>query len=190
VGLLTEFTWDSRDLELWRGGQVDKALARATKKAGGKALRSMRTDANKTVREQRKMTSARVNSALGLVFPTSKEISRLAWKLDISGALVPVSAFPHRQTKTGVRVEIKPGNKKTIKSAFIARMASGHVGVFQRKGKARLPIKEAFTTRVSSLFLIEENRERVMANARANFESYFRKTFGAEVGRLRGKGMA
>lgn len=45
-----------------------------------------------------------------------------------------------RQTRTGVTVRLRG----SYRSAFIARMGSGHAGVFRRDGKARLPISELF----------------------------------------------
>lgn len=45
-----------------------------------------------------------------------------------------------RQTKRGVTVRARG----SYKSAFIAGMASGHVGVLKRVGKDRLPIRELY----------------------------------------------
>jgi len=42
-----------------------------------------------------------------------------------------------RQTRSGARV-----GRRRYDKAFVARMRSGHVGVFRRKGKSRLPIEE------------------------------------------------
>jgi hypothetical protein len=52
-----------------------------------------------------------------------------------------------RKPSQGVSVQIsKFGPRKTRKGSFVARMKSGHVGVFWRakKGAPRLPIKELF----------------------------------------------
>jgi hypothetical protein len=43
-----------------------------------------------------------------------------------------------RQTRTGVTVRARG----SYQSAFIAKMKSGHVGVFMREGSARLPIQQ------------------------------------------------
>lgn len=45
-----------------------------------------------------------------------------------------------RQTRTGVTVK----GRGSYKSAFLAKVGSGHVGVFDRVGSARLPIQELF----------------------------------------------
>ena len=46
-----------------------------------------------------------------------------------------------------------PGKWTLIRGAFVATMPSGHTGIFFRQGKGRLPIEEAFTSRVSDAFL-------------------------------------
>ena len=40
----------------------------------------------------------------------------------------------------------------TLKHAFVARMSNGHVGVFSRRGKERLPIQEHYGPSVATVF--------------------------------------
>jgi hypothetical protein len=51
-------------------------------------------------------------------------------------------ANPHSQTRKGVSVEVNRGKRTLVQGAFLAMMRSGHVGIFRRRGKARLPIEE------------------------------------------------
>jgi hypothetical protein len=51
----------------------------------------------------------------------------------------------------GAGVQYGPGGK-LIPGSFVARMKSGHVGVFKRLGKARLPIAELFGPSVAWVF--------------------------------------
>lgn len=53
---------------------------------------------------------------------------------------IPLSELGARQTRAGVSVRLRG----SYRSAFMARMGSGHAGVFRRDGKARLPISELF----------------------------------------------
>lgn len=46
--------------------------------------------------------------------------------------------------KTGIKVMVRRGNRKVVKGAFIAKMRSGHIGVFRRSDKKGLPIDELF----------------------------------------------
>lgn len=83
----------------------------------------------------------------------------------VKGRGFPLYVFQPRQTKAGVSVLVK-GRRITIKGAFIAKMRSGHVGVFARGsyggksarlqasgdvfgrfifGRRRLPINELYT---------------------------------------------
>jgi hypothetical protein len=60
----------------------------------------------------------------------------------VKGKPVPLMAFKPRQTKKGVTVTIKKGHRTMLRSAFIAQMPGGHIGVFKRVGRKRLPIRE------------------------------------------------
>jgi hypothetical protein len=192
-----EFTWDSRDLEVWRGGKVELALARALSKAGSSAARAMRAESSRKLRERKRMRVGFVNKSLPLVFPTSKEIAQLAWRMNVSGALIPVSAFPHRQTRKGVVVSINQGSSKLIRSAFLVRLKNGHEGVFMRNGRfgrnknPKLErISEAFTTRVVDVFKDGGFIPAVQARTQGVFASAFARLLPLELGRLRAKGEA
>jgi hypothetical protein len=151
------FEWDSRDVAFWKNEgdstRIAQAVTRAVAKAGSEAARAMKTQAGRGVRERKRYRAARVNKALPLYFPTSKRIlERLLWRMDVSGEPVPVADFPHRQTKKGVSVRINANKRALMKGAFVATMRNGHEGVFRRVGNPSLPIREAFTTRVSDVF--------------------------------------
>jgi hypothetical protein len=51
----------------------------------------------------------------------------------VRGKRSPLIAFSARQTRTGVSVRVR--QRKTIRTAFIATMPSGHRGVFKRTGR-------------------------------------------------------
>jgi hypothetical protein len=61
--------------------------------------------------------------------------SELTAVIKATGRPIPLSNYGARQNKQGVSVAVLHG-RKTIKSAFIATMKSGHVGVFVRVGSA------------------------------------------------------
>ncbi len=181
------FEWDSRHLSVWRGGGVERALASALSKAGSGAVRAMKAESSRLVRERKRMRVAFVNRALPLTFPSSKEIGRLAWRMDVSGALVPVSAFPLRQTRKGISVAINTRARSFIRSAFVATMRSGHKGVFLRKAKARLPIREAFTTRVVDVFRDEDMVPSAFGRAESVFGRDFARLLPLEMKKIRSK---
>lgn len=61
--------------------------------------------------------------------------------VSITGAPIPVIFYNPRQTRQGVSFKaLKRRPRKTIRHAFIAEMSTGHVGVFKRRGRKRLPL--------------------------------------------------
>jgi hypothetical protein len=204
----TEITveWDSRDLaELGVGARAAGyktklgiglyALERALGKAGSEAARAMKAESSRIIRSRKQMRVAAVNRALPLTFPTSKEITRLAWRMDVAGGVVPVAAYPHRQTKKGVSVQINKGTRRLIQHAFIATMKSGHLGVFMRDGRfgrnnnSKLErISEAYTTRVSDVFADAGMVPAVMDRTQKVFGRAFHRLMKAELTKRRGGG--
>ncbi len=79
----------------------------------------------KTIRD---LTTARFNAGGN----TSEVVVRSGW--------IPLAKLGATQTATGVRVRLRG----SYRSAFLAGMDSGHVGVMKRVGTARLPIRELF----------------------------------------------
>ena len=57
-----------------------------------------------------------------------------------------------KQTPVGVSTRGPGGVRRTVPGAFIATMPSGHKGIFMRRGKARLPLRELTGPGISTLF--------------------------------------
>jgi hypothetical protein len=179
---MLELTWDSRDLEFWRNRKTEAALLRAASKAGGDALRSLKTAGVKVVRERKRFKAARVNKAMPLFYPRGeRDLTSLVWRMDVSGKPVPLVDLPHSQTKRGVSVAVNAGGRKLLRSAFLATMKSGHEGIFRRVGSSRLPIKEAFTTRVSDVFNDQGVIPAVLGQAELKFQSAFLRLLPLEL---------
>ncbi len=51
----------------------------------------------------------------------------------------------------GVQVSVLKGKRTQLPQAFMARMKSGHIGVFRRMGKDRLPIMEKAVISIGSM---------------------------------------
>jgi len=185
--------WDSRSLEVFRGRRIEEALRRALSKAGGDAIRFVRTGTGKLVRQRKRMKLGRVRAGLPIFFPANKsQISDLLWRMDVSGVPVPLSEFPHRVVRRkegrrhggGVMVEVNVGKRQLVKSAFVARMGSGHVGIFRRRGEARLPIDEAFTSRLSDVVQDNGFVPFVYAGAQARFAATFARLLPTELSKV------
>lgn len=193
------FEWDSRQLRAF--GQTGKAVQKALSKSGSDAIRLMKSGSSRLVRQRKRIKVKRVSDGLPLFFPKGKQ--DLVWIMRVSGEPIPVSSFPVRQTKRGVSVAINTGKRTLIKSAFIATMRSGHRGVFLRalsgvhgpvtKKQAkrghvfrvgRLPIEEAFTTRISDVFNDSGFIPFVQAGGQASFTKSFERLLPIEIDRL------
>lgn len=116
--------------------RITKAMARAMTRAvdTGATLMSrlIAGDTGLPVRE------VRAGLAVAHAAQLEREVSAaLGSKL----ARLPLTVFGPRQTRRGVSYKFG-GGRKVVESAFMAKMKSGHEGVFKRVGKQRLPITE------------------------------------------------
>lgn len=168
-------------LAIWTNGtkRLQKLLMRAAKLAGTRALSSMRTQAKRSVRARKAFkASALDKSAFQTTKFKGKGLASMSWTLGFSGKAQPVLAYKNaRQTTQGVTVQINRGRQTLIKGAFIAEMKSGHRGVFYRLGKSRLPIDEAFSTRVSDVFKDDEPTNEVIQVGEAVFAQRWQHEF-------------
>lgn len=171
--MLLTATVDIRDLGGLLGGPSKPAL-RAARLAGSSALRAMRAEASRLIRERKAMKLSAVRDALDVLFPSAS--GELVWALRAKAKPMPVIAFNARQTRRGVSVEINVGKRSLIRGAFIATMKSGHTGVFYRQGKARLPIEEAYTSRISDV--LNDVAPEVAKRGVEVFQSTFSRLLG------------
>lgn len=176
---------DLKGITALRGRNIERAMVKALRKAGATALRDMRAEAAKLVRTRKAMKAGTVRKALKMVNAKGSNIDRLSWTLLVSGKPVPLSAYPVRQTKKGVSAQINKGARKLIKGAFIATMASGHKGVFLRKGKKRLPIRELFSSNVAESLSGEGEAEAILIRGRRTLEDGVRRLFPLELEKLK-----
>lgn len=159
------------------------ALRRALGKAGSTALRDMRSEASKRIRERKRIKVSYIQDALTLLKPTGLDTAKMEWALVVSAKPVPLVAYPHRQTKKGVSVEVNRGKRTLVKGSFKASMKSGHQGVFKRTGKARLPIKELRGSRPIDALLHQGETEAVMERGGESFEATFLRVLPLELGK-------
>jgi hypothetical protein len=189
--MLIELHWDRRDLGVWGGAKFESAIARALRKAGTDAIRSIKAFSSKGIRAKKRFRVAAVNRALPVTQPQGRGIHQLAWRMDVSGAATPASAFPVRQVRKGVNLAINTGSRKLLKGAFVATMRSGHKGVFIRellakpKRVGRLPIEEVYTTRISDVFRDTGFMPAVQAKGSAVFTKAFARVFPVELGKIK-----
>lgn len=99
---------------------------------------------------------------------------------------IALSRFLTRQTKKGVSFIVsRSKGRKVISGAFIAKMKSGHTGVYLRKGKTRLPIDQRFGPDVKMLI----NTERMMKLHKVVINKTYPAYFKQELSYVLKKGM-
>jgi hypothetical protein len=175
--------WDRSGIAGLETGKLKSAVARALRKAGATALRDMRSEASKRIRARKRIKSRYISRALTLRRPRSSDIAAMEWAVDVSGEAVPLVAYPHRQTRKGVSVEVNRGKRTLLKGAFVAAMRSGHEGVFRRRGKARLPIEELRGSRPVDALLHEGEADAAAERGGSSFAATFVRVLPLEVGK-------
>lgn len=179
---------DTRELNALDSKKINGAIARALRKAGSTALRDMRSEASKRIRERKRLKASVVSRALVLRRSEGTNIDRMQWGLDVRGTRVPLSAYPHRQTKKGVSVQVNKGKRTLITSAFVAKMRSGHEGIFVRRGKHRLPIDERMGSRPVDALLHRGEAEAVGERGQRSLAATFERLLPMELEKLKAGG--
>lgn len=174
---------DDSEIKAWKGKLPAKLLERAVYRAGVDAIRKMKAEASRLIRERKRLKGKFIRK--GIVIRTPNGKGGLVWELGFSGAKVPVFDYPVRQGRTGVSVTINKGARKIIKHAFIATMPTGHQGVFQRIGRARLHIKELYSSRVSDAARDSDLLPKVANLGLSTFAHAFARNAQAEFADLK-----
>lgn len=145
--------------------KVNKARVRAANRAIGAARTVMvRAMAGDTGLQSRVVRDALAFEEATLARPTARIAATLK--------RIPIIDFnargpePSRGKGRGVRWRLK-GSRGQDANAFIARMRSGHRGVFKRKGKARLGVYELHGPSLGQVF--EKHRPAGIARAQEMF---------------------
>jgi hypothetical protein len=174
-------TWNKRGILALKPGPLKRAMVRALRKAGATALRDMRSAASKRIRARKRIKARYIGRALSLRRAKGTDIDKMSWSVEVSGEPVPLVAYPHRQTKKGMSVEVNRGKRTLLKSAFVTTMRSGHKGVFRRRAEARLPIDELRGSRPVDALLHKGEAQAVADRGRTSFAATFKRLLPIEV---------
>lgn len=185
-----EAKWDKSQISALETGPLKAALKRALRKAGATALRDMRSEASKRIRTRKAIKPKYIARAISLRRASGGDIASMEWAVDVSGDPVPLVAYPHRQTRQGVSVEVNRGKRTLLKGAFVATMPnSGHVGVFRRRGPKRKPIDELLGSRPVDALLHEGEAQGVADRGGKSFAETFERVLPMEIGKATAKAM-
>lgn len=127
------------------------AIARAL----NRSITSGKTVMVRAIAADLRMKQSDVRDNIGTNLATAE---RHVAQLTASPKRIPIIDFgakgpePSRGKGRGVTARIGGAAKGRYPNAFITTMQSGHRGVFQRKGKTRLPIYELFGPSIAHVF--------------------------------------
>lgn len=183
MGIGIDVKWDKSQIAALRTGPLKGALKRALKKAGSTALRDMRSEASKRIRQRKRIRPKYIRDAMTLTRPKGSDIDSFEWRINVSGKPVPLVAYPHRQGKKGVTVEVNKGKRTLVRSSFVATMKSGHKGVFKRKSEKRLPILELRGSRPVDALLHKGEADAVAERGGRSFADTFARVLPLEIGK-------
>lgn len=179
-------TLDWAGIKPFQDRKLDKALARAVKRAGNDSIRALRAATKKSIRERTRIRAGFLaDKALPLTFPKGVRLDSLIWVMRVSGKPVPLGEYPVRQTKKGVSVEVVRGQRKLIKSAFLALRSTGRKGVFRRPGKSRYPMGHKLGLSVSDAMKDGRTATAAFTAAQSAFGRRLRYWLPVELGKVR-----
>lgn len=145
---------------------VSKPLNKAARDAVKNAVKEVTKDFNITQKELRKRISIKNATTRNPVV-----------EVTLSRKPIALAKFGAKQLKKGVKASVKKGNRKLYEKTFLAKMKSGHIGVFKRKGKEKLPIKEYFglSSGGSELITSEVGMENLRKAFYKSYDKYFKE---------------
>jgi hypothetical protein len=118
-----------RQLEIMLRG-IPRELPRIISRAINKTITPARTEVSQGIRQEINIKAGDVKDKIEL-----KKASTKRWEasISLSHKLIPIMDFGAKMTKKGVSFKVyKSGGRKLMLHAFIAKMKSGHEGVFRR----------------------------------------------------------
>ena len=165
------FTLDSREVKRALA-QLGAKAPRVVTRSLNRTINSVRTLAKRDISKDTGIKVSVINKAMSIRKATFNSLRAI---LKIKKKGIPLIDLRARATRRGVTYRLG-GQRRRLASAFIARMPTGHRGVFTRQTRARLPIRERFGPSIATIFLRRLARVRAFAqtelvkNLRANIK--------------------
>jgi hypothetical protein len=156
--------------------KVPVAAARALNKTIG----NVRTQANKSIRQERALSAKVVRDALSISKATR---ASLVASLVASGKTIPLREYQARQGKRGVTVKVTPGRRKVVVHAGNKAFQIDKFGkhVYVREGKGRLPIKKLYGPSIPATFVKDKVVHAMNAVGGENWPKRFSEELAFEL---------
>ncbi|RAV18827.1 phage tail protein [Paenibacillus contaminans] len=131
-----------------RVGKLDKDVRQSFYSALSRTTQRLKTESGRKARETYIVKTKTVTDQVVLRRGSASSLSsELRWK----GRNLPLLQFrttprniPAKQPRVLKAAVKRAGGNKPIDGAFLARMSTGHIGVFRRSARRRLPIGELY----------------------------------------------
>jgi len=166
---------------------IENGAPKAINAALNRTIEGVRTDVTREVTRTYDIKARDVRAVMKI---KKSDIASLRASLSGAGNPIPLINFRVSPNKPGaqkagtaLRVSVKRSGGKVISGAFVAQMKSGHVGVFVRKDKKRLPVQELYGPAVPQMMGGDKVQQAVLAGA----EDRFPKRLDHEIERLLSK---
>lgn len=140
---------------------IKDGVPRAAMRAVNKSIVTLRAEAVRAARDKYAAKATDLRAGMSI---RKASLTTLEALLTASGrkslplfAFSPRPAAPGKRPPKGASVQVlKASGRKVVPGAFVARMRSGHLGLFKRDGSARLGIHELFGPSPLHVFQNEE----------------------------------
>ena len=151
---------------------VPNGAERAMTSAANRAIAKAKTEAFKGVTQEYKIKK-------GVISEYTKDsiknatTSGLCATLIFAGKQIPLYKYSLTKPKHPGKGKVFAGQKtaRAFEEAFIAKMSSGHIGIFQRTGKARKPIEQKMGSSMRSMVSNAVVMEQVYKEAQETFDT-------------------
>lgn len=165
---------------------VEPATRRAFYSALNRTTQMTRTESSRKIRTEYQVKAKDVNKDVIVRRGSVKNLNaELRWR---SGNIPLIrfrsspSKVPERPPRV-LKASVKRTGLKKIPGAFVAKMGSGHVGIFVRVGKTRLPIRELYGPAIPVML----NQPGVVDHLQEFAREKMEQRFDHEVNRQLGK---
>lgn len=153
---------------------IPKATPKAVSAALNRAIQGSKTEASRKIREIYTIRAKDINETIAINKSTPTSLQAVIRSRGSSTAMskfrVTPNRYPGKKGTPPVKAQIKKGFGGYIKGAFMARMKSGHLGVFRRSSGRSFPIVENFGPSVPQMLGNEAVIEYVEERTRERFE--------------------
>ena len=160
-----------RKINYYREHAVDIALRRALDTTAAQGER----EASRRIRDIYNVPAERLEKDIFIrVDPDGKKAYIIFSRRHPPG----LQHYKAKQLKSGVSVYVKKAQRKTLAHAFMATMSKGGTGVWERVGKARLPIRRLYGPSVGGMIKNPAILDAVKAKIRERFPINFKREMG------------